>query len=98
MSYSIFYQNKAIREYDDAVDWYSDQSERAAVNFRKAVAEKVNILRSTPSIYKRTYRTFYEVALSKYPYSIVYSIDEAKKIVIISSVFHHSRNPKIKFK
>lgn len=98
MSYSIFYQNKASIEYDDAVGWYSDQSERAAVNFRKAIAEKIDILRSTPSIYKRTYKTFYEVALNKYPYSIVYTIDEVKKSVIISSVFHHSRNPKMKFR
>ncbi len=98
MNYTIFYLKRAIQEYDDAIGWYAEQSERAALNFQKAVAEKTDMLKSVPSIYKRTHKAFREVALNKYPFSVIYTIDSENKMVIISSIFHHSRNPRTKFR
>lgn len=34
----------------------------------------------------------------KYPYNIIYFIDAEKQSVIITTLFHHKRNPKKKFK
>jgi hypothetical protein len=33
----------------------------------------------------------------KYPYSIVYFVDEEKKRIVITTVFHNKRNPERKF-
>ena len=98
MSYTISYQERALHEYESATEWYRLHSENAAVNFEIAVKEKIDILRSQPASYKKTYKLFHEVSFKKYPYSIVYLIDEKENQVIISSIFHHKRNPKVKFK
>jgi plasmid stabilization system protein ParE len=98
MSYQIAYQQRAINEYEDAAAWYKERSVRAAENFETAVNEKINILRINPKQYRKTYKEFRETSLNKYPFNIVFLVDEIKMMVIISSVFHNKRNPKKKYK
>jgi plasmid stabilization system protein ParE len=97
MSYRIAYQQRAIIEYEIATAWYKERSKQAAENFETAVNEKINLLRENPKRYKKTYREFREIQLNKYPFNIIYFVDEVKIIVIISSIYHHKRNPKKKF-
>jgi len=97
-SYNITYQERAIKEYESATQWYRQRSERAAENFESAVKEKIDALRTSPGLYKQTYKQFHEVALKRYPYSLVYMINEKERLVIISSIFHHKRHPKRKYR
>ena len=97
MSYTISYQERAIVEYETAMEWYRLRSEQAAVNFEIAIKEKIDPLRATSGTFKRSYKQFHEVSLKRYPFSIVYLIDEKRKTVIISSIFHHKRNPRLKY-
>jgi plasmid stabilization system protein ParE len=62
------------------------------------VQEKVNILKSDPTRFGKRHEEFREVSLKKYPYSIVFLVDEEQKLVVISSIFHQKRNPKTKYK
>jgi len=98
MIYSIAYQKIAIEEYELAVEWYAGKSELAAENLVTAINEKLDILRREPDRFRKTYRHFREVALKKYPYSIIYIISEADQTVIITSVYHHKRSPRNKYK
>ncbi len=98
MSYTIAYHERALADYEAIVSWYREKSERAAENFEKEVTDKINTLRVQPENFKKTYRRFHEAILKKYPYSILYLINEKESCVIISSIFHHSRNPKKKYK
>jgi len=41
MSYTISYQEKALKEYESGIEWYRIQSENAAINFEIAVKEKL---------------------------------------------------------
>lgn len=93
MSYSISYQPRALREYEDAVTWYRKRSEKAAKNFIAAVEKRLAVLRTEPERYRKTYREFRAVSLLKYPYSVIYLVEEKKKMVVISSFFHNKRNP-----
>ena len=96
MKYSIAYQQRAINEYEETVIWYRGRSIQAAENFEAAIKEKIDILRDNPARYKKTHREFHEVQLHKYPYNIIYLIDDAKMLVVISSIYHHKRNPRKK--
>ncbi len=98
MSYTIAYQQRAINEYEDAAAWYRERSVQAAENFESSVKEKINILRNDPIRYRKTYKEFREVQLYKYPFNIIYLVDETKMRVIISSIYHHKRNPKKKYR
>lgn len=50
-----------------------------------------------PKRWRNTYKGFYEINVRKYPFLIIYIIDEIEKIVVVTSVYHHKRNPENKF-
>jgi len=98
MNYGIAYQIRAIKEYEEATEWYKERSIQAAENFEDAVNKKIDILRVHPLRYRKTYKEFHEIRLDKYPFNIIFLVAEIKMIVVISSIYHHKRNPKKKFK
>jgi plasmid stabilization system protein ParE len=51
-----------------------------------------------PLRYRSTYKKLRETSLKKYPYSIVYFVDEKEQLVVIASVYHHKRDPRRKYK
>ena len=95
--YQFNYSPIALIEYKDSVIWYKKSSTKAAENFVKEVREKIRNICETPFSYPKTYGKFRETSLKKYPYSIVYFIDENIKMIIVTSVFHQKRNPQNKF-
>ena len=98
MSYRIVYQPRAINEYEEATAWYKERSVQAAENFDAAVNSKIDFLRVHPLRYKKTYKDFHEIRIQKYPFNIIFLVDEVKMMVIISSLYHHKRNPKKKYR
>ena len=98
MNYLISWQQRAIAEYEAAALWYKERSIQAAENFETVVNKKIDILRTYPTQYRKTYKEFREIKLEKYPFNIIYLVDEVKMKVIISSLYHHKRNPKRKYK
>lgn len=44
------------------------------------------------------YKNFYEIGLEKYPYNVIYTMDDINKIVTVIAIYHHKRNPRKKFK
>ncbi len=98
MTYGIRYQPRAVQEYESAAVWYRERSEQAAINFIAAVKEKTDILKSDPLRYGKRYKEFRELRLKKYPFNLIYFVNEDAKLVIISSIYHHKRNPKTKYR
>lgn len=98
MKYRYFYDPVALAEYSDAVSWYKHRSLLAAENFVKEITEKIAIICDDPFRFRNRYNVFRETSLKKYPYTIVYFIDEKKKKIIITSVFHNKRNPDTKYR
>jgi plasmid stabilization system protein ParE len=98
MSYQARYQSRAKKEFRDATEWYRDKSEMAADNFTKAINESLDTIEKQPDRFRKTYKNFRDILLKKYPYTIIYLVDEEHKLIIISSIFHQKRNPKTKYK
>jgi plasmid stabilization system protein ParE len=98
MSYHYIYEPEALTEYKEAISWYLDRSETAANNFVKEIKEKIVTICTNPLQYRSTYKKMRETSLKKYPFSIVYFVNEEKQLIIISSVYHHKRNPRRKYK
>lgn len=98
MNYKHFYEPLALSEYKETLRWYDERSKTAAENFVKEIKEKIKSICIDPLRYRNVYKYFRETSLKKYPFYIIYFIDESKKIVVISSVYHHKRNPKRKYK
>ena len=97
MSYQYVYAPVALIEYKDAISWYNVRSKRVSENFVKAVKEKIESICEKPLRSRIAYKHFRETSLKKYPYYIIYFIDESKKKIIITSIYHHKRNPQTKY-
>jgi plasmid stabilization system protein ParE len=98
MNYTYIYEPVAFAEYKEAIEWYNEKSEIATKNFIIEVKEKIESICANPLRYRNAYKYFREVSLKKYPYCIVYFVDEKEKKIIISSVYHHKRNPQKKYR
>ncbi len=97
MSYKHTFDPIALLEYHDAVAWYGEKSLAAMDNFIAAVNVKIRMICAAPRLYRNVYKNSREVSLKKFPYSVVFFINEATKTIIITSVYHHKRNPKRKY-
>ena len=98
MSYKHSFDPVALAEYKEAIEWYGGKSVTALERFITALNEKVKAICLAPALYKRTYKSQREVSSNKFPYAIVYSVDETAKMITITSVYHHKRNPRRKYK
>jgi plasmid stabilization system protein ParE len=97
MDYRVTFRKRASEEYLDALLWYKYRSIYAAENFVIVINETIKNISLNPKKYKNTYKEFYEAKTKKYPFSIVYFIDEEIKTIVIVSIFHFKRNPRKKF-
>lgn len=95
--YKVTLRKRAAKEYLRAIFWYKERSLQAAENFVKAMNEAFSNLKLQPLYYRNTYKNFPKIKLQKYPYALVYFIDEEKESIVIITVFHVKRNPKNKF-
>jgi plasmid stabilization system protein ParE len=98
MSYTYIFEPGALTEYKEAVEWYIARSETAAENLITEVKSRIEAICDDPLRYRNTYKNFRETSLKKYPYYLVYFVDENIKTVIITSLYHHKRNPKKKYR
>lgn len=97
MIYQYSFSAKAQKDYEESLEWYVEKSIQAAEGFVEAVDYALNQISTYPGRYRNTYRHYYEIGLKKYPFVLIYSIEEKEELIIIWKVFHYKKNPKKKF-
>jgi plasmid stabilization system protein ParE len=97
MSYNISFRKRATKEYPESIAWYKDRSLQAAEIFVVSIQQTLNKIEKQPSQFRKSYKNFYEAKTKRYPFSIVYFIDDMKNLIVITSIFHQKRNPEKKF-
>ncbi|MEO6135199.1 MAG: type II toxin-antitoxin system RelE/ParE family toxin [Ginsengibacter sp.] len=98
MSYKTIFRERATKEYVEAIRWYEERSLQAADNFVLTVSQTLNEIENKPVHFRLIYKNYHEAKTKKYPYNIVYFIDNKSHTIIITTLFHQKRNPKSKFK
>ena len=98
MRYAYLLLAAAQEEYEDAITWYGERSLAAAEQFIESVDHSLESICEHPERWRNEFSHYHELGVHKYPYSIVYSIEPENNLVIISSIYHHSRDPKRKYK
>lgn len=97
MSYNYALHPDAQGDYEISFKWYLERSEAAANNFTEAIEAALQLIWRTPYMWANKYKHFYEYTLRKYPFTIIYSIEKEKRLVVIFAVFHHKRKPQKKY-
>ncbi|HXR84188.1 MAG TPA: type II toxin-antitoxin system RelE/ParE family toxin [Hanamia sp.] len=98
MPYKIQFRKRATKEYLDAISWYRQRSQKSADNFVLIVDQTLDLIEKQPYRFRIIYKNFHQVKTKKYPFNIVYFIEEESQFIIITSLFHDKRNPATKFK
>jgi plasmid stabilization system protein ParE len=98
MSYSYVLTSAAQLDYEESLLWYLERSETAALNFVAAVNDTIQLICNHPQRWRNSYKNFRELSLKKYPFAIIYIIEEDAKMVVITAIYHHKRIPNKRFR
>ncbi|MDB4904621.1 MAG: plasmid stabilization system [Mucilaginibacter sp.] len=86
---------EAEDELSDAYDWYEDQQTSLGNKFYNEVNHYLNLIEHNPHQFPIKYiEELRSASLNKFPYVIIYWIDDINLNVFVVSIFHTSRNPK----
>jgi plasmid stabilization system protein ParE len=98
MAYKYIIHELTQQEYETSLQWYAERSKRAAENFITAVNDALHLICASPTRWRNSYKSFYELGLKKYPFTIIYTIEPGKQLIMISSIYHYKRNPKKRYR
>jgi mRNA-degrading endonuclease RelE of RelBE toxin-antitoxin system len=82
----------AAKEFNEAVEWYELQSKGLGKQFKKTVIEKINLIKKNPHWYLVEESNIYKAYISKFPYKILFTI-ENNETIIIWAIAHMHRKP-----
>ena len=97
MNYSIL-NPRARKELFEAWVWYEKRMFGLGDRFEDEVYNCIKQIEQNPERYAKKNNSFRETKIKRFPYLIIYRIEEEQKFIIISSIFHTSRNPKLKYR
>ena len=98
MIYKTSFRKRAVKEYLNAIHWYKERSLQAAENFVMNMQNTLNEIENNPDRPPLIYKNYRERKIKKYPFKIIYFIDEKNKYIVVTTLFHSKRNPERKFK
>ncbi len=85
----------ATADLQESYDWYEEQSFGLGERFAREVDVYLELISENPFQFAVQFSGKYRFALlKKFPFRIVYRIDEDRKHVYVSAIFHTSRDPK----
>ena len=94
MRYTIKIEPEAVRDIQEAIDWYNRQRPSLGQVFYKKIDAEFEILKTYPHFQMR-YDAVRCLPVRKFPFMIHYTLDEENKTVIVRAVFSTHRNPAI---
>lgn len=82
---------EALREIDDAFEWYFERSVQAAEAFVRETTSAFALIASSPTVWPRYEAGTRRYVLRKFPYNIIYR--EMPGGIEVVAVAHHKRRP-----
>lgn len=82
----------AVREFDEATEWYNLQSEGLGRKFRKSVIGQIDKIKKNPDWYLIEEGEIRKAYVPKFPYKILFTI-QGERSVIIWAIAHMHRKP-----
>ena len=83
----------AEADLQEAYGWYEQREPGLGVEFVRCVDSCVHLIRRHPEIYPTIHKHVRQGVVRRFPYSVMYFT--AGDDVVVTSVFHASRDPRI---
>ena len=87
----VYWLPAAEEDYEEAYEWYYQQSERAAVGLERAVDVALEKVQTAPDRHPHCDLRHQFVTMKPYPYRIVYRMDGGRAVIV--AMAHGSRRP-----
>lgn len=98
MAFRVLFHPLADKEFSTAYHWYEERLEGLGDRFAKAMEERLIQIVSTPLLYSRKKDSYREAKVDTFPYLIVYKVYDKNKIILVSAIYHTSKNPHKKYR
>ena len=91
--YNVVFKTEVALEVQEAYNWYYEIEENLAERFLSVLDSFYDVIIKNPAQYQIIHKNKRSVFIKDFLYQIIYSIFESD--VVVFSVFHTKRNPKI---
>lgn len=91
MIFEIVVQSEAILEMQKAFEWYESKAGGKGHEMIEEIEESYKRLSKHPYNYSATNKKYRKIGIKRFPYLIVFEIEEAKVIVV---AYRHIRQEK----
>ncbi|MBF0406268.1 MAG: type II toxin-antitoxin system RelE/ParE family toxin [Candidatus Riflebacteria bacterium] len=81
----------ATKEFDEAIEWYENQSRGLGKRFKKTVIDQIKKIKNTPTWFLVEADNIYKAYIPKFPYKILFTTDNDR--IIIWAIAHMHREP-----
>ena len=95
MSYKIKIDPAARIDLLESIQWYNRQQSGLGHRYYNHIQQSVKLIGKNPYFFQVRYKDLRMAPVKKFPFMILYIIDEDKKQIAITAFLHTSRNPKI---
>jgi plasmid stabilization system protein ParE len=94
MSFRVVIEEEAEREFIEAVHYYDKSQPGVGQRFARDLRAFFKVVCENPERFRLVGQISRQVRMPKpWPYSIFFAIKHETSEVIISTIWHHSRNP-----
>ena len=93
MPFKVVVEPRALADIQHGIDHYEEQLEGLGKRFGETVDHYIQAISQNPH-YQIRYMDYRAVPTGKFPYLIVYYLNEAEETAHVMAVFHTSLNPK----
>ncbi len=83
----------ARRELDEAFAWYESQSPGLGDDFIAEANQTLQRIQEAPDLYRPFADQMRRALLKRFPYGVIFGIDEANDLILILAVAHLHRKP-----
>jgi len=93
MSYKVVIEPRAILDIQDSIDYYESKQKGLGTYFYQVVEAHLETVSKSP-FFQIRYKDYHGFPIRKFPYIVLFYIDEKLKTIYIMSVFNTNLNPK----
>ncbi len=94
MAYKIIVDPAASLDIVESIEWYNKAQPGLGIKFYKQVQTVIKTIRKNPLAFAIRYKNNHTATVKKFPFMVHYFIDAPKKIIVVTSVLHTSRDQK----
>ena len=91
--YKLRFHPKFVQGLEEAIAYYAEQSNSAAVRFKAATKKQLKLVKKNPYSKAVRYDDVRFACIEKFPYSIHYSIDTDNNCVLVHRILCDYQNP-----